>query len=201
VTQQPGRRERKKAATRLALQEAAFKLFAERGYDATTVDDISDIADVSARTFFRYYATKDDVLFGDHQPRMEVMQAVLAERPTDESLMTSLEAVLTFLTDDTVANADRVRLQTRVAGEKAHVLGAFRQHNEEMRELIAEFVSQRLTADDPRQIRARVIASAAMGTFLAASREWAIGGCTGDLPALMADAFATLRSVIVVEPA
>ena len=114
VTQLPGRRERKKAATRLALQEAAFKLFNERGYDATTVDDISDIADVSARTFFRYYATKDDVLSGDHLLRLESLRTVLAERPAVEPLMTSIEAMLTHLSSDLQENRERVRLQCRL---------------------------------------------------------------------------------------
>jgi len=201
VTQQPGRRERKKAATRLALQEAAFQLFNERGYDATTVDDISDIADVSARTFFRYYATKDDVLFGDHAPRLVALTDLLAARPADESLFTSIESVIRFLADDFVANRDRVLLQTRVASEKTHVLGAFRQHHEEYVALLADFVSGRLEAPDPRQIRARVIATAAIGAFLAATRVWALAGCDDDLQALVTDALDTLRSVVVLEPA
>ena len=201
VTQQPGRRERKKAATRLALQEAAFQLFGERGYDATTVDDISDVADVSARTFFRYYATKDDVLFGDHIPRLEAVRLLLAERPEGEPVMTSVEAVLSFLSADLVANRERVLLQTRVAAEKPHVLGAFRQHHEELLVLIAEFVGTRLETPDPRGIRARVIASASMGTLLAASWRWAHSEGTEDLDGLMAEALDTLRSVVVPEPA
>lgn len=201
MTQQPGRRERKKAATRLALQEAAFSLFAERGYDATTVDDISDVADVSARTFFRYYATKDDVLFGDHVPRLEAIKALLAGRPPQEPVLTSIEAVLGFLTEDTAASRDRVLLQTRVAAEKPHVLGAFRQHHEEMLTVIADFLSERLETDDPHGIRSRVIAAASMATFLAASRCWALSECTEDLDELMAEALDTLRSVVVLESA
>src|SRR4029079_13738632 len=81
--QELGRRERKKLATRRALEESAMRLFTDKGFDGTTVEEIADAADVSARTFFRYFATKDEVLFGDHEPRLEAMRALLEQRPAD----------------------------------------------------------------------------------------------------------------------
>lgn len=179
-----GRRERKKLATRRALEDAAFTLFRERGYDATPVDAISDAADVSARTFFRYFPTKDDVLFGDHEPRMDALRTFLADRPASEPVLDSVAAFVRFLVTDTRDNRERVLLQTRIAAEKVHVLGVFRQQHDEQLSLLADFIATRIGGEDRADFRARAVAGAAMAAFLAAASQWARGGAEADLSAL-----------------
>jgi AcrR family transcriptional regulator len=74
-----GRRERRRTGTRRALEDAALRRFAQDGYDATSVDSIAAAAGVSSRTFFRYFATKDEVLdMGRDTREEEVRAAVLA---------------------------------------------------------------------------------------------------------------------------
>lgn len=93
----PGRRERKKSQTRQAIRLAAHRLFAERGFADTTIEDITDAVDVSRRTFFRYFASKEDLLRVDVADLMPVMLAQLAARPADEAPMRSVLIALTSL--------------------------------------------------------------------------------------------------------
>jgi AcrR family transcriptional regulator len=85
---QPGLRERKKAKTRAAIQQEAMRLFRERGYDGTTVEDIAEAAEVSPSTFFRYFPTKEDVVLRDDYDELMV-EAFLGQPPE----LTPLQAV------------------------------------------------------------------------------------------------------------
>ncbi|MGN9839515.1 TetR/AcrR family transcriptional regulator [Nonomuraea sp. H19] len=80
-----GLRERKKERTRRALIDAALRLFEEKGYDETTLAEIAAEAEVSTRTFFSYFASKEDVIFHDGQDRLERALALLANRGPGES--------------------------------------------------------------------------------------------------------------------
>jgi AcrR family transcriptional regulator len=92
-----GRRDRKKNETRQALRDAAHRLFAEKGFSQTTIDDITEAADVSRRTFFRYYASKDDLLRSDVSDLLPVMVGALRARPADEPPFAAILAALRTL--------------------------------------------------------------------------------------------------------
>lgn len=92
-----GRRDRKKNETRQALRDAAHRLFAEKGFSQTTIDDITEAADVSRRTFFRYYASKDDLLRSDVSDLLPVMLGALRVRPGDEPPLAAILAALRTL--------------------------------------------------------------------------------------------------------
>jgi AcrR family transcriptional regulator len=78
-------RQTKKDRTRAAIVTAAHRLFAERGYEATTVTEIAAAAEVGTRTLFRYFATKDELLFPDSGRRVEAALDAIATREADES--------------------------------------------------------------------------------------------------------------------
>jgi AcrR family transcriptional regulator len=76
-----GLRERKRLRTRTAIHEAGMRLFAERGFAATTVGDIAEAAEVSRATVFNYYGAKEDVVFGDAPGAIRALAATLDDRP------------------------------------------------------------------------------------------------------------------------
>src|SRR5256885_4850026 len=106
-----GLRERKKQQTRAALVEAAARLFAEKGYDKTTVADIAAAADVSTRTFFSYFRAKEDVLFAGTDQRLraiaEAFDSVQAGSPL-EAVHRILEQVLAA--SDDMSSPDRLAI-------------------------------------------------------------------------------------------
>jgi AcrR family transcriptional regulator len=86
-----GLRERKKLATRTAIHDAAMRLFAERGFAGTTMDQIAEAAEVSRATVFTYFATKEDVVLGDGSAAVEALAAALRENPAGSTVATVRE--------------------------------------------------------------------------------------------------------------
>src|ERR1044072_1761281 len=86
----PGLRERKKQRTRDALLRAALELFTTQGYEDTTVDEIAEAAEVSQRTFFRYFAGKEDAAFAVQEIAHTQFLAAVRERPCDEAPLEAL---------------------------------------------------------------------------------------------------------------
>ncbi|MGV9777033.1 TetR family transcriptional regulator [Streptosporangium sp. NPDC003464] len=147
----PGLRERKKQKTRLALVDAALDLFAEQGYEATTVDQIAAAVDVSPRTFFRYFATKEDVALSLPLDGVEVMLAELAARPAEEppftALSHALRAMVTMLEEGDLADRARfLKARELIDGTPALLAGSVRRMMEHERRLVAE-VARRESAD------------------------------------------------------
>jgi AcrR family transcriptional regulator len=104
MSARPGLRERKKRRTREALVGAALRLFEEKGYEETTVAEIAAAADVSPRTFFTYFPSKEDVLFADTEDRLGMARAALAERrPDDAPADLLLRTVRCIVESETVA--------------------------------------------------------------------------------------------------
>src|ERR1043165_2179782 len=90
----PDRRQRKKQLTKDALIAAALELFAAKGYDRTAVHEITDAVDVSERTFFRYFASKEDLVLSFIRDGAAAFAAALAARPAEEEPLTAARHAL-----------------------------------------------------------------------------------------------------------
>ena len=136
-TDLPGnRRERKKQETRAALEQAALRLFAVKGYEHTTVEEIAEAADVAVRTFFRYFSSKQHVLFGDvaHQ-RVNRMCAALAASPSDEPPLEAVRAVLEALDLDQDEQG-QLNLRLRLLKQQPSLVGTYLMLNHELRQAL-----------------------------------------------------------------
>ncbi|MDQ4095170.1 MAG: TetR family transcriptional regulator [Actinomycetota bacterium] len=102
-----GLRDRKKSRTRAELTEAALRLFKERGFRATSVDQIAAEANVSRSTFFRYFGSKEGVLFSRSDEIAKLLVSFLAARPLDEGPLQAFEEALVEVAHLVEASADR----------------------------------------------------------------------------------------------
>jgi AcrR family transcriptional regulator len=182
-----GLRERARRAVQAELAAVALELFTERGFDEVTVDDIARAAGVSKRSFFRYFAAKEDAVFGGVQVMGDDIAEQLAARPADERPWDSLHAVLR----EWVARIDAESRATLRLIERTPSLRARFQHKrEEVRSRIAESLAAR-TGLDPFTVD--LLTTAAGAAVDCASREWLRTGSDGDHMRLVDAAFTRLR--------
>ncbi|MFI6604575.1 TetR family transcriptional regulator [Nonomuraea sp. NPDC050536] len=163
-----GLRERKKEKTRLALLDAALDLFLEQGYDSTTVDQIAGAADVSPRTFFRYFAVKDQLVFWFHDHGEEVMLETLRSRPADEPPFTSmahaLRAVLRDLEESTSDDTARFLKLRELLEKNPHLVGMSVARGAQTERHLAEEIAARRGVDATDQ-KTHLIVMFAMATM------------------------------------
>jgi len=188
-----GRRERKKRAVRDALVDAALDLFDQQGVDATTVEQISERADVAARTFHRYFASKLDVLFADDPQRDAAFAAALAARPDDEPILVSMCEALAALTDLLNANRGREILRTRVIESHDGLRAMSMVRSEAWSASIAAVTAERLGAA-PDDLLPRLLGGCAVAALRAAKMRWFAGQCS-ELTAEFVAAFSMLTSL------
>lgn len=184
----PGLRERRKALTASELEAAAYRLFGERGFDNVTVDDIAAEADVSRRTFFRYFASKEDVLLADHFVQLARLREAMAARPMDEPIVTALRNAVLTLTTDFEERKDKVILRARLMRDTPSLQARSLVHQKLWEEAMQEMVADRLGVDPVTDLRPGVVAAAALAAMRVAFTIWLTAGCEGDVIELTKEA-------------
>lgn len=184
----PGLRERRKRLTAAELEAAALRLFGERGFDAVTVDDIAAEADVSRRTFFRYFASKEDVLLADHQVQLARLREAMAARPSGEAVLTALRNALLSITGDFEDRRERVILRGRIMRETPSLQARSLVHQKAWEDAMQQMVADRLGVDPVLDLRPGVVAATALAAMRVAFNNWLNAGATADLIALTAEA-------------
>ena len=192
-------RERKKLATRRVIRRVALELFAERGFSHVTVEDIAAAAEVSPRTFFNYFPSKEAVLFGADPGRAEELRARLVHDLPGRSALEVLRAVLVDRAGHIAAElaelgGDPARWAARMKAVQAdpQLRAAQAAHMAQVESSFASALAERLGTDPGRDPYPLLLASAATAVLRTTMEFWAAAGGTVPLEQLAAAAFGAL---------
>ncbi|MFC7589644.1 TetR family transcriptional regulator [Nonomuraea antimicrobica] len=188
--------QRKRQLVSDELTEAALNLLALKGFDAVTVDEIVTAAGVSKRTFFRYFASKEDVVVQFLTEMGAGMRAELAGRPAEELLSVALRHTIWISIDACAGHADRaLRVVQLILGTPA-LLARFLERQAQWRDELAAEVARRLGLDPATDLYPQLAAGMALVAFNAVLRRWSDSGGAEDPAALIDRAFAVIAPTL-----
>ena len=187
------RRGRAPATTREELGRVGLEMFVARGFAAVTVDDIAQAAGIGRRTFFRYFASKNDVPWGDFEDLIHAFRVRLRVAPSSTPVIDAIHAAVLEFNAVPAHEIDHHRHRMRILLTVPDLVAESTVRYAEWRAVIAEFVAQRsgLTATDPVP---QAVSWACLGISLAAYERW-LEMPDADLLALIDEAFAGLAEV------
>lgn len=186
-------RERKKSETRERLVQAALELFTEHGFDAVTIDQIAALAETSPRTFFRYFGSKEAVLFADQDELLEVMRHAITSRPADEPPLVALREALIVASEHHAQHRAQHLQRARLAESGAAVAAYQRAVLQPLwEEMLAEAIAERLDVDVDDDLRPRLLSGVAIAVMSAIGGVWVARDGQGDIPTMFRQAFTSL---------
>jgi mycofactocin system transcriptional regulator len=159
------------ATTHAEIEQAAFRLFADRGFEATTLDDIAREVGVSRRTLFRYFDSKNDIPWGQFDRTLADFRTLLDAMPEDlplrEAVFRGVVAFNEFPEDAEPPHRDRMRLILETPALQAHSVLRYR----EWRQVICEYVARRRGLD-PDDVLPQTVGHVSLALALTAYERW-----------------------------
>jgi AcrR family transcriptional regulator len=190
-----GVRAQKKRLTKVAIRQAALELFTERGFAATTVEDIAAHAKISARTFFNYYESKEQCVVFPHDDLAPILRASLLKRPRDEAPLVSFcEAVKSMFVG--FESSPVIREQIIRGAKLQRVEPALVAADGSFRRVWEETAATAFVERGVNRRLARIIGVVAVGTWKVAMQEWAIAGSEGSMVEAIDDGFEQLKHAL-----
>jgi AcrR family transcriptional regulator len=203
-----GLRERKRLATRRAIQLAVIELVAERGLEGTTVDEVSRVADISPRTFFNYFASKEEALLGDPPvlPSDETVEQFVAGTG---AILDDLAQVLVGAGAKSMKDIEMVQLRQALLKQYPQLFAMRMLTMRKFEDEVGATVSRRLERSDPAlasrpeelAAKARLITLVAFAAMRHAWTCWATGEGPDTLSDRLTDSFAQLRGLFETDAA
>lgn len=179
--------------TRARIAAAAFELFAAQGYDGTTVDAIAERAGIARRTFFRYFRSKDDVIFADHDALLASVNQNLALQSGQTPVLaicSGVRVVFRSYVSDPQVSVQRYRLTRSVDALRDRELATVRRYERAFSRYVRERLAGGPLTDSQAVLRADVIAATVVAAHNAVLREWLRAGGDYDPMADLETAFA-----------
>jgi AcrR family transcriptional regulator len=195
-----GLRERKKLATRHALHVAALQLVAERGLDGVSVDEIADRADVSPRTFFNYFSSKDDAVVGLDPAAPQELFDAFTSRPADESPVEALRAVQRERAAEMGAEPELWPLRMQVIDAHPVLVQRLIAGFSESERMLAEAIAQRTGTEAGVDAYPTLLASVQACVMRTALHRWLATDFTASLPALVDESWDVLVAGLPAPP-
>jgi AcrR family transcriptional regulator len=193
VTSAPTLRDRAARAVRAEIGAVAMELFFKQGYDNTTVDQIACAAGMSRTSFFRYFATKDDIVLGRVDELGHQVMEALVTRPEGEPVWHALRGAFDPLLELTVAAPERWLAVARMLSDAPSLKASQLGRQLAWQDMLVPDVARRLGIANPAlDARPRALVAAAIACLNAARDVWTASDGTLDLPTLLDQAMNAL---------
>lgn len=207
-TAELGLRERKRMATRRAIQLAAIGLVAENGLERLTIDEIGRVADISPRTFFNYFPTKEAALIGDTPtiPSPEFIERFVSAGP-GQSVLAGIAELLVEASERVAEDHELTQRRRAVLKQHPQLFAMRMLTMKTFEEELRLVVAQRLQRDDPGLDEATLLSRSRLTTLVAAAAMrhawtcWADDGGTSDLTSRLHQSFDELDNLLASKPA
>jgi AcrR family transcriptional regulator len=188
-----GLRERKRRQTRERLTRVAMALFLERGFEATTLDDIASAADISRRSFFHYFASKEDVVFAWQEESAAALIAAVAARPANESMLTAAENAISAMVRQ--LEPGEAMAMAQLKRDNPALQARDQVKYEKLERALAEALGKR-AGHKTERLQARLVAMIATGAMRIGGELWAAEGAREKPEALAKRTFAAIRAIL-----
>jgi AcrR family transcriptional regulator len=189
----PTLRDRATRAVRSEVGAIAMRLFLQQGFDKTTVDQIAAEAGLSRTSFFRYFATKEDVVLGDLEERGQQVLEALVARPAGEPAWQALRHAFTVLLEATATSPERGLSMARMLNDTPSLRAGQLGKQVSWQDRLTPEVARRLgVTDQTYDPRPRAVVAAALACLNAAVDSWTAANGTLDLSALLDQAMSAL---------
>ncbi len=197
MTPPSGLRDQKKAATRLALSEAAIRLARPDGLDAVTAEAIAAEAGVSTRTFHNYFASKEDAVLHRFEVDVTTWAGRLRDRPADEPIWDALESVVVSIVLDPVRDLDTLAAEMALIESSPGLLACKLDLHSSVGRILGEAVAERTGTDLTTDLYPNLLQMTVGAACKSALELWLQGGTDDDTPEqLIREAFRMLRTGI-----